>query len=993
MVPLCVMELAYSLLVHKPVFGTYGEGLRFSLYLVMLLICGGAVLGALEGLLSLGVSTLTQTLAKRRVAEPRWMAWLYSLLALPVIAIMSAMTFGGRRAQQLPGKDLMALGLGLVALVATYLFLRLVIGARDRFRLRRWGPRQAALMAPGLLLVAVALYIVDQTALVRLYAFFHVGLTLGTVAFCQLAAGAVYMAYRPRSRWMGRLAEPSIALLLFIAGIAGVAWSLNRINRWETLRSFYYQHTVVQSKLLALASKARVVKGAGDLLEPTRPPEPLPQSPLRPGPRRPEANLVLISIDALRADHMGTYGYARRTTPNLDRWASGAVVFERGYCQVPHTSFSVTSLMTGTYVYSVSRANPGKRFRTVAEALRRYGYKTAGFFPPAVFYIDRNNFTAFERSLFGFEYVKYEYLDADKRIDQVLRFLKDNGKERFFAWIHLFELHEPYELHQGFDFGPRAMDRYDSELAFVDHHLGRLTRRLAEEHPNTIIALTADHGEEFGEHGGHYHGNALYDQQVRVPLIVSVPGVKPRRVKGSAQIIDLPVTLLSLVDVPVSAEMRGTDLGPWLAGEDPSLLPPAFCEMEQQKMVVDKGRKLLCDTARGFCELYDLERDPAERVNLVTREPKLAGDLRRKLTTWMASHVTPREEQESEVATLLDRGRQRDMGAVDGLIALAKGPPEVRREVVQLLTMMRAARARETLIRASGDVEPGVQIQATIGAALLGHRPSLTRLGDLLRRPDLPPVLRRDALLAQARAKDRRATAGLVRYLAGSEEVYERIEIIETLGELGDPTAAPALIGQLKTLRTKLAAIGALGLVKATVALPQLVRCLREDRFVSWRGAAARALGRIGDKRAIDPLRQAVRSDLEADVVADAVEALRRLGGLPAPGTRRLNPSSWSCSAVGCTMDLGIDCNFTAPRDLILAFDVGKQPVTVGVLCGAERVGAFEVGERGAAVAPLTRPRTGPLRLQLQPGASPVPLHHAALRNVPRRVTAEAPAD
>jgi arylsulfatase A-like enzyme/HEAT repeat protein len=994
MIPLCVIELAYVLLVHRPLFDSYGEAIRFFLYLAVLLVCAGAVLGAVEGLVSLGVSALTKVLAKRRIKEPRWMAWLYSLLALPGIAVMSAMAFGGRRAQQIPGKHLIAFGVGLCALAATYGLLRLAIGVRDRFRIRRWGPRQAALLVPAVLLVAVGFYVADQRVLVRLYGFFHVGLAVATVAFCQLAAGAVYCAFRPTSRWMGRLAEPSMALLIFVGGIAGTVWSLYVIGRWETLRSAYYQHTVVQSKVLGLASRMRMVPASGlELQAPAPTPPALPKSALRRGPRRPDANLVLISIDALRADHRGTYGYSRPTTPSLDRWAKDAVVFEWGYCQVPHTSFSVTSLMTGTYAYSASRVSRGKRHRTIAEALRRYGYKTAGFFPPSVFYIDREQFTAYERSSFGFEYVKYEYLDAAGRIDQVLDFLRQYRSERFFVWIHFFEPHEPYERHAGHDFGPRAVDRYDGEIAHVDREVGRLLDHLRKERPNTIIAVTADHGEEFGEHGGHYHGNALYDQQVHVPVIISVPGVKPRRVDGPAQIIDLPVTLLSLVDVPVAAGMRGTDLGPWLAGESPALLPPAFTEMEQQKLVLRGHHKLICDTAKGFCELYDLAQDPAERRNLIASKPSVAAELRGELSRWMASHVSREEAAKSDVTRLLERGRQRDTGAIDGLLGLMEGPQEVRREVVRLLTLMRAPKAKAALVRAASDADPGVQIQATVGAALLGHVASLGRLQPILGRTDLPPELRRDALLALARAGNRQATRPLCSYLSASSEIYERLEIIEALGELGDAAAGPALMGQLKTLRTRLAAIDALGRVKERRAVPELVRGLREDRFVSWRRAAARALGRIGDPRGTGPLQEAVRRDLEAGVVEDALAALELLRGLPVPGIPQLPLAQWSCPPDGkrCTLALGERCTDKEPRDLLLLFSSPAPPATspVAVLCGDTRVSATASSGQPASVVNLPAGLAGPLRLEGDRGAR---LRYAALRRLPRRPVHQAAA-
>ena len=189
--------------------------------------------------------------------------------------------------------------------------------------------------------------------------------------------------------------------------------------------------------------------------------------------------------------------------------------------------------------------------------------------------------------------------------------------------------------------------------------------------------------------------------------------------------------------------------------------------------------------------------------------------------------------------------------------------------------------ARIALARAATDKDPGVSHQAIVGAALLGHEASLGRLAALMELPDLPPALRRDALLALARAGDPAAAAALSGFLRRSGEIYERLEIIESLGELGDPRAAPALLRQMKTLRTKLAAIEALGKVRSPVAVPALARSLRSDRFVSWRRAAAQALGGIGDRRAVAALSAAVRADLEAEVVGDAVGALQRLDALP----------------------------------------------------------------------------------------------------------------
>ena len=674
-VPLCLIELLYVLLIRQPSYDSYGEAFSFGFHIHLLLISVALVVGLAEGLLLLAVSNLTQLLAKKRVHEPRWMAWIYSFLALPIIAVISAKVFAGRQAQLIPYKDVIAVLLGLTGLLATYGFLRLIINCRDLFRIRRWGPRQAALFIPLCLLLATGAYTADQTVLVGLYGFFHVGLALGAVIFCQLAMAAFHAAYRPTVKWFGRLLEPSISLLLLLGAVAGAAWSLSCVSTSEQLRFLYHENTVIQSKVLSLARGMGLLPSRGQSLAGAAPAPiaPAQGQPLLAGPREPEANLVLISVDALRANHLGAYGYPRKTSPRLDAWARKAALFQRGYCQVPHTSFSVTSLLTGNYIYSLNRVNPGKRHTTLPEVLRRYSYKTAAFFPPAVFYIDRESFAAYEKSKYGFEFVKYEFLDARRRVDQILSFLRKERHRPVFLWAHFFDPHEPYRRHPGHDFGPRGVDRYDAEVAFVDQQIGRLLDFIDAELPRTFVALTADHGEAFGEHGTHYHGNALIDPQVRVPLILSGPGITARRVAGAGQVIDLPTTLLGLVDVPQPAGMRGTNLGPWLVGEDAGRLPPVFTEMDVKKMVVAEGHKLICDTAQDFCQLYDLAADPGEHKNLVQRRPEVAARLQRALLGWMSSHSSAESDQQTDVARLLTRGMQKDSGAIDGLIKISTG--------------------------------------------------------------------------------------------------------------------------------------------------------------------------------------------------------------------------------------------------------------------------------------------------------------------------------
>ena len=157
---------------------------------------------------------------------------------------------------------------------------------------------------------------------------------------------------------------------------------------------------------------------------------------------------MLITVDALRADHVGAYGYARTTTPNIDALAAEGALFAHAYCPTPHTSYSVTSMMTGSTSRRSSRSGLGEDSETGAALLRRYGYRTAAFYPPAVFFIDERfqAFDAIARSTSST--AKVEFADAERRVDQLLAAIYDRRpSQAALLWVHLFEPHEPYEAH------------------------------------------------------------------------------------------------------------------------------------------------------------------------------------------------------------------------------------------------------------------------------------------------------------------------------------------------------------------------------------------------------------------------------------------------------------------------------------------------------------------------------------------------------------------
>jgi arylsulfatase A-like enzyme len=423
-----------------------------------------------------------------------------------------------------------------------------------------------------------------------------------------------------------------------IAAAAGCAFALFQVRTSQVMRYVAHERTALAA--LVLRGVPLSVQAPPSVATASRAAEaPLP--PLPAGPRRHDADVLLITVDALRVDHVGAFGYRRATTPNIDALAAGATRFTHAYAQAPHTSFSVASMLTGKYFPTLARLAPGERHEPLPAVLRMFGWRTAAFYPPAVFFVDSKKLKEYEQTNFDFEYVKFEYIDANKRVDQVLAYFDQVQPPRSFVWIHFFEPHEPYDRHDGFAFGGSDVDRYDSEIAYTDAAVGRLITAVRKRRPGTVIVLAADHGEEFDEHGGRYHGTTLYDEQLRVPLIVSIPGIPSHVVDSPVELLDIAPTLLNLLDIPVPVRMRGTDLGPWLAvpPAPPARLPPAFAEVEDKRMVVAGTDKLLCDLHWGTCAYYDLAADPREQRNLAEARPDRAAALRAILDDWLDGHV------------------------------------------------------------------------------------------------------------------------------------------------------------------------------------------------------------------------------------------------------------------------------------------------------------------------------------------------------------------
>jgi arylsulfatase A-like enzyme/HEAT repeat protein len=837
---------------------------------VGLIALDASLIAAVGGALGL-LCAVGGWIASRTRAPAWWGAALAALGAAPLVIFDAFALFSGHQAASVPGHAGISVALAVGGLGA-------VFGLARRYLRRLAGPPTSlrAVAAVALLALGIGAELANRSVLPRLYGWFH--LTLAVMTVVSLLLGVRLLTGAARSWRVGLFAAVTAAACLA---------STFELRRSQILRYAAHERTALASLALrAVPDTSRPhTLAAGERRAAEGDLPPLPE-----GPRRPEGDVLVVTIDALRADHVGAYGYPRHTTPNLDALAATGTRFSRAYAQAPHTSFSVASMMTGKYFPTLARLAPGERHDPIAAVLRNYGWKTAAFYPPAVFFVDSEKLKTYAQTNFDFEYVKFEYIDAQRRVDQLLRYYDAVEPKRSFVWVHFFEPHEPYEAHAEFPFGAGDLDRYDSEIAYTDHAVGRLIAEVRARRPGTIVIVAADHGEEFGEHGGRYHGSSLYDEQLRIPLIVSIPGVPPHVVDGQVELIDVTPTVLNLLDIPVPARMRGTDLGPWLATPPapPERLPPAFAELEDKRMVVLGPEKLLCDLHWGFCAYYDLGSDPHERHNLAEERPARAAFMRGLLDDWLDGHVRlepllargASNPEGGPVPRALDRGRLGDLSAAPELAALlnARAPLSQRREAATLLVNLPPRpETAAAFAQATSDNDRVIADWAAVGSLRLGDTRARARVAAINADPSADGKLRVRAALALATAGEAGGIPVLADALDHCDDVLLCRVIIVSLGKLRDRRAVPILLKHLPEVQNRREMVDALGEIGDPSAEDALVERLHSDGYVTVRVGAAKALARIGDRQVVSHLQGAVRHETEPEVIAAAREAADQL--------------------------------------------------------------------------------------------------------------------
>jgi arylsulfatase A-like enzyme len=422
-------------------------------------------------------------------------------------------------------------------------------------------------------------------------------------------------------------------------------------------------------------------------------------------------NVILIVPDALRADHLGCYGYSRPTSPQIDKFAADALFFEKAMTNSPWTKPSMGSVFTSMYPYEHKAFSwmdnlPDERL-TLAEVFRNRNYATFAIQTnPSI--TEKHNFKQ------GFQYYREMVLEKGEIVTSSFNaWVKKHKKKPFFAYLHYMDTHVPYNAPQEFSqifglkddtlFTPgefQTMDvrllgemglfkhdkqslvnLYDAAIKYFDSNFAKIVDNLKKSGilNKTIIILTSDHGEEFWEHDGFAHGHTVYNELLHVPLIIRYsPHLPKRHIESYVQLLDFFPTILSLAGIKNDFELRGRDLATAaLANKkiNEEILFEGVLFGSEKKAILRDGWKLIENTGKknkgtfhplgdltkyrypeyekGF-ELYNINLDFSEKHNLINNYPQIATNLKKQLFVFRMSLPDIKQQRKTKLKEKLD---------------------------------------------------------------------------------------------------------------------------------------------------------------------------------------------------------------------------------------------------------------------------------------------------------------------------------------------------
>jgi len=386
-------------------------------------------------------------------------------------------------------------------------------------------------------------------------------------------------------------------------------------------------------------------------------------------------NIIIISVDTLRADHLGCYGYPLQISPNIDNLAVDSIRFENCYALTPLTTPSFATMLTSLPPYQHGAKRNGLSIypgiKTIPLLLKPFGYRSAAFVSNWPL---RKKTCGLHKGFHLYKeiFTRKRYLGimnseggAKKVTAQAVEWLEHNHKKHFFMWVHYTEPHAPYIQHKKYKFdysnvsgsiyppGTRMkkIKRYDSEIAYTDYYIGEFlaTLKKLSLYNDAIIIFNSDHGESFGEHNYFKHGRKLYNSTLHVPLIIKLPdNHNSKKVfKNNVSMLDVGTTIFSILNLPIHAQLEGIPLlynRPNISEREILLETYAGTVHLRRKVqnyklnvkpiryaLIDGNHKIIFNLKNKSFELYDLSNDPFESKNRYTPRNPVMPDLRKEL--------------------------------------------------------------------------------------------------------------------------------------------------------------------------------------------------------------------------------------------------------------------------------------------------------------------------------------------------------------------------
>ncbi len=616
---LVACDIVHSLVIRRALLP--GWEATVSTALAMLLVCAAVMIATMFEAVAVWASTLVTTRVRGRFAG-LVAPILAAAAGSPLLMLLARQPFIGNRYRDTPvatyGPWVVLVMLMLVVIAGLWLGARLLswfVSSPNSQRLGRWG------LGSVLVAAFVALVIADSLWYAGWYPLVHTVLSAASLLIAHVLLVLTLLRW-PQARVVSRIATGFVGVAVIAALPVATVWS-NQTVQWRVATGTLFASRVI-FPTLRLSTQPLAIRDL-DTLPSANSRDLVPHPAVTGVPPALASNGLLVTVDALRFDTLGVNGSSRNLTPHIDAFFAHGQVFERAYSQYASTRNSVRAILESRFRDQRQQGND------LINRLRDYGFQVIAVLPT-----DMKIFVNVER--YNFSTVAF-YEDPTTIIPVLNTLIGDVPAERRFVWVHLYQPHDPYEPPTEFGSGTSSRELYEGEVRWVDSDFADIVSVASA--PSDIVMFGADHGEEFGEHGGTLHGRTAYDETIRVPLAITAPGVGAMNRRELVGNVDIAPTILAALGIPVPDEYEGYDL----LGRA-SVAPGDRVVYSE---TVTNGVAALRDqwkwihwTDFDLWEAYDLKSDPRELRNLADQEHVMAPGRALVTLFELPWHILPR---------------------------------------------------------------------------------------------------------------------------------------------------------------------------------------------------------------------------------------------------------------------------------------------------------------------------------------------------------------